>query len=113
MPDPDASPNLTREQAVLLLSRLLVAFLLFWVVDDVTLLPREALTIAHYIRETGSVLGTNTSMPVTSYTLRYYALDLLANIFRIALWLIAAGWFYRCGPRIQKFFAPAPAGSNS
>jgi hypothetical protein len=33
---------------------------------------------------------------------------LLANILRIALWLLAAGWFYRCGPRIRNFFAAAP-----
>ena len=105
MPDSDASPSLTREQAILIASRVIVAYLLLWVVDDISLLPREAFTVTHYMHETGSVLGTNISMPVTSSTLRAYTLELLANVLRIALWLMAAGWFYRCGPRIQQFFA--------
>jgi hypothetical protein len=32
---------------------------------------------------------------------------LLSNILRIALWLLAAKWFYRCDPSIQRFFAGA------
>jgi hypothetical protein len=43
-------------------------------------------------------------MPENSYYLRYYMEDMLADILRITLWLLAAGWFYRCGPRIQRFF---------
>jgi hypothetical protein len=108
MSDPNASPSLTRDQAVLIASRLLAAFLLFWIIDDLTLLPHELLSVAHYMKTTGSVLGTNTSMPVSSYELRYYMLDLFANVLRIALWLVAAGWFYRCGPRISSFFFPNP-----
>lgn len=105
MSDPDSPTSLTREQAVLIVSRLFVAFLLLWIVDDITLLPREILPVAHYMHETGSVLGANTSLPQTTYLLRTYFLELLANILRIALWLLAAGWFYRCGPRIRNFFA--------
>jgi hypothetical protein len=102
---PILSPSLTREQAILIATRLVVAYLLFWVISDLTAMPRELLSIAHYMKETGSVLGINTSMPQTSYLLHGYILDLLNNILHITLWLMIAGWFYRCGPRIQAFFA--------
>jgi hypothetical protein len=97
MPDPNASPSLTREQAVLIASRVVVAYLLFWFVDDLTLLPREVLSVAHYMRESASVLGANTSLPYTSYLQREYTLELLGNVLRMALWLATAGWLYRCG----------------
>jgi len=102
---PAPPPSLTRDQAVLLATRLVVAYLLFWIIDDITILPHELLSVAHYIKTTGSVLGANTSLPYSSYTLRYYMLDLFSNILRMALWLMIAGWFYRCGPRIRNFFA--------
>jgi len=105
MPDPNTSPSITREQAVLIASRVIVAYLLFWVIDDLTLLPHELISVTHYMRKTGSVLGTNTSLPETSYLLHYYIQELLGNVLRMALWLMAAGWFYRCGPRIRNFFA--------
>jgi hypothetical protein len=106
MSDPTASPSLTREQAILIISRLFAAYLLFWVITDITMLPHEVLSVAHYIKATGSVLGANTSLPVTTYTLRFYMLSLMENLLHIALWLLAAGWFYRCGPRIRPSSPP-------
>jgi hypothetical protein len=105
MPDPNTSPSITREQAILIASRVIVVYLLFWVIDDLTLLPRVLFSVAHYMRKTGSVLGTNTSLPETSNLLHYYIQELLGIVLRMTLWLMAAGWFYRCGPRIRDFFA--------
>jgi hypothetical protein len=107
MHDSDASPSLTREQAILIASRLFTAYLLFWVIVDLTYLPREVLSVVHYMKTTASVLGTNTNMPLSSYTLRYDMLALIENLLHILFWIMAAGWFYRCGPRIQQFFAAA------
>jgi hypothetical protein len=101
MPDSDTSPSIDHDQAVLLASRVFAAFLLFWVVEDITELPRELFSVMHYFRESTS-----------SYLLNEYMMYLLANILRIALWLLAAGWFYRSGPRIRKFFAAATEDSN-
>jgi len=97
MPDPNSPPNIARVPAVLIASRLFVAYLLFWVVDDITLLPREVLSIMHYRHE---IEGS-----YVLYMLHASVLDLLGNVLRMTLWLMAAGWFYRCGPRIQAFFA--------
>jgi hypothetical protein len=104
MPDPaapDRSLYATREQIVGIASRLFAAYLLFWVVDDLTELPREILSVIHNQKET---FRTGMSLQ-SSYLLRVEMLYLLNNILHIALWLLAAGWFYRCGPKIQRFFS--------
>ena len=90
MSDTVPSPSLTREQAILIASRLVVAYLLFWVIDDLTILPHELVSVAHYMHRTGSVLGTNTSLPENSYLLRTYVLEVLGNVLRMAIWLMVA-----------------------
>jgi hypothetical protein len=110
MPDSNISTSIDRDQAVLLASRLFAAFLLFWVVEDISELPRELFSVLHYFRETNQAgMGLIQSLHF-SYLFGDYMMYLLANILRIALWLLAAGWFYRCGPRIRSFFA---AGTES
>jgi hypothetical protein len=102
---PLPSPSLTRNQAILIASRLFAAYLLFWVVADLIYIPRELLALARELLGP-SALGFSTfSALKADYYARTYMLYLLENILRIALWLLAAGWFYRCGPRIQAFFA--------
>jgi hypothetical protein len=108
MPDPNTSPSFDRDQAILLASRVFAAFLLFWVVEDITELPHELFTVVHYFREAGVPELSPFQAMRSSYFLGDYMMYLLANILRIALWLLAAGWFYRCGPRIQNFFTAAP-----
>ncbi|MGA2897167.1 MAG: hypothetical protein ABSE27_06180 [Acidobacteriaceae bacterium] len=105
MPDQNASPFIDRDQAILLASRVFAAFLLFWVVDDITELPHELFTVTHYLRESTQMGMSLVQAMRSSYLLGEYMMYLLANILRIALWLLAAGWFYRCGPRIRSFFA--------
>ena len=51
MPDSITSPRIDRDQAILLASRVFAAFLLFWVVEDITELPRELFSVLHYFRE--------------------------------------------------------------
>ena len=98
--------HLTTRQAILIASRLFAAFLLFWVIADVIAIPRELLSVVHYARE-GTEFGTSLiGVFHQSYLFREYVLSLLANIMTIALWLMIAGWFYRCGPRIQNFLLP-------
>jgi hypothetical protein len=107
MPDLNGSSSLDHDRAVLLASRLFAAFLLFWVVDDIIELPRELFSVMHYFRESTQA-GIGVFDVLRSFYLpSLYMMYLLANIIRIALWLLAAGWFYRCGPRIRAFFAAA------
>ncbi len=104
MQDSSVSPSIDRDQAIILASRAFAAFLLFWVVEDITELPREIFSVMHYLRgSTQAGVGLAEALR-SSYLLGDYMMYLLANILHIALWLLAAGWFYRCGPRIRNFF---------
>ncbi|WP_348263522.1 hypothetical protein P8935_02955 [Telmatobacter sp. DSM 110680] len=105
MSDPNASQCINRDQAILIASRVFAAFLLFWVVDDITELPRELFSVTHYIRGTSEAGMSLFQALRSSYLLGEYMIYLLGNILRISLWFLAAGWFYRCGPRIRSFFA--------
>jgi hypothetical protein len=105
MPDSITSPRIDRDQAILLASRVFAAFLLFWVVEDITELPRELFSVLHYFRESSQSGMSLLQSLRSSYLFGDYMMYLLANVLRIALWLLAAGWFYRCGPRIRSFFA--------
>lgn len=105
MPDSNTSPSIDHDFAILLASRVFAAFLLFWVVVDLIELPRELFSVMHYLPQSNQ-MGMNVVQTLSSsYLLSLYMMYLLANILRIALWLLAAGWFYRCGPRIRNFFA--------
>ncbi len=107
MSDPtaqDGSLHLTREQAVLIASRLFACYLLFWAASDITALPREILTISHELRGPSSIGYSTLSAFKASYYARTFILNFLENLLRIALLLMAAGWFYRCGPKIYSFF---------
>jgi len=107
MADQDVSLKIDRDQAILIASRVFAAFLLFWVVEDITELPRELFTVIHYLRETTQAGISLFEALRSSYLLGLYIMYLLANLLRIALWLLAAGWFYRCDPRIRNFFTAA------
>jgi hypothetical protein len=104
MQDSNVSPSIDHNQAVLLASRLFAAFLLFWVIADITELPREVFSLTHYLRESTRAGMTLSQALRSSYLVGDYMMYLSGNILRIALWFVAAGWFYRCGPRIRNFF---------
>ncbi|HZC44329.1 MAG TPA: hypothetical protein VE195_09150 [Acidobacteriaceae bacterium] len=104
MPDPIASRYIDRDQAIRIASRLFAAFLLFWFLVDLSYLPRQVLAILPFLNQSSAMAQAATGASRATYMLRYYASDILANLFRMAVLLMAAGWFYRCGPRIRKFF---------
>jgi hypothetical protein len=104
MSDPIAPPSITREQAVRIASRLFACYLLFWVVNDIIALPHEVLTVFHELQGPSAIGFSALSAFKASYYARTSILTLAGNILEIALWAVAAGWFYCCGPRIYHFF---------
>lgn len=109
---PDSSTPATHLQIIRVASRLFAAYLLFWAADDLTILPREVLSLAHEMHN-AALAGAPLSAFAASYYLRCYVVEFMSNLLRIALLLLAAGWFYRCGPRIQRFFFPETAAPNT
>ena len=103
---------MTYEQGIRIASRTFAAYLLFWVISDATLIPRQVLDIVHEVK--GPIVDRSVfSAFKASFYLRVYILYLFENILRMALWLMAAGWFYRCTPRIQRFFTAQEAPDES
>jgi hypothetical protein len=101
--------SISKKDAVVLLTRLISLYLIFWAITDALALPLELNSFLHYLHEhvelPASVLaGENPASATASYWMRHYFLEVIQNVLRIVLWLFIAGWFYRCGRRIQKFF---------
>jgi hypothetical protein len=97
----------TSEQAIRIASRTFAAYLLFWVISDSISIPHQLFSVAHELQGPNGLGYSILNAFKASYFVRVYILNLAENILHIALWLMAAGWFYRCGPRVQRFFNDA------
>jgi hypothetical protein len=91
---------MTYEQGIRIATRTFAAYLLVWAVADTMYLPREFMSVTHEFRGSESVFSAFAG----SYFARLYIMYLAENVLRIALLLLAAGWFYRCTPHIHRFF---------
>ncbi|HXE07125.1 MAG TPA: hypothetical protein VN612_04460 [Acidobacteriaceae bacterium] len=101
MPDPatlDAPANYL--QLIRIISRAIAVFFLYWAFVSLVAIPRDLLALAHYGLPGQAAVASQTYWTMT------YTTDLLGGLIRIVVLCIAAGWFYRCGPRIQRFFSP-------
>jgi hypothetical protein len=106
----------TYEQGVRIAARALAVYLVVWAVSDAIGLPAEIMAVRHHLQ---AAAIPRESMPVdleasVVYYLRVSIMALASTILRIALWLMAARWFYYCGPRIQKILGlwDAPGGEG-
>jgi hypothetical protein len=88
---------MTPTQAVKIVCRAIVLYLLFWIITDITALPREILALHHAWVNAFAVASG-------SYYLREQILYLAANVLLMSLWSVLALWFYQGGPRIQRWF---------
>jgi hypothetical protein len=105
---------MTFQQGVHIACRALSVFFLFWVVTALTALPRESMVVWHYSHEL-SLARANPGAradDLAVYLLREYGLTLAETVLKIALWSMAAGYFYRCSPRILRFFAESQSESE-
>jgi len=93
---------MTQRQAARFACRAITLYLIFWVVSDLTNLPREVLSVLHE----WSMLNQTVPYP-SQYYLRSAMLFLLANILRMTLWCGFALWFYQVPPSMQRFFGVA------
>ena len=100
---------MSSRQAVVLASRVICVFLVFWVVSNLVDLPADILGV----RQHWNALAVSPDISYERYWARYYLLRLEVLILKSALELFFAGAFYRCGPRISQFLAGEPADSDS
>lgn len=97
---------MSSRQAVVLVSRVVCLLLIFWVVINIVDLPTDILALHRYWKALGA--GSD-----DRYIVRYYSLRIDATVLRTALELFFAGVFYRCGPRLSRFFTAGLAESDS
>jgi len=87
---------MTYNDGVKIASRVAALYLIFWVISDAIDLPQEVMSLRHTLPDS--------IYPQGGYFIRQALMLVARTVLKIALWLMAAIWFYKCGPGIQKFF---------
>jgi hypothetical protein len=88
----------SKKQLVLIASRAIALYLIFWGLGNLANVPVLVFAIFHYARLPGSA-GAD-------YLYSYHAIQLSSHaVLSIGL-LLAAVWTYRCGPTIERFLSP-------
>ena len=91
---------MSREEAVLVVSRAFSLLLITWLLVDVTYLPQELLGLGHHMSQR-SVLATQ---DYQDYWSNYYLVGLIVNVVRIVALLFAARLFWKRGPSVEAVF---------
>jgi hypothetical protein len=85
---------MSKAEAALIASRALCIYFIFWAIDNLTLVPYRLHEFSYH----SSVLYTNHFARVADW------ISLSELVVRVIVFFIAAGFFYKCGPRLQAFF---------
>jgi len=93
---------MTRREIVVLVSRALAVIQLMTALIEITYLPDHLMNLIHHM------------IPLQTpyfgdYWSRYYMEALLALVARIAILLLAALTFWKCGPKIEQLLLPRDA----
>jgi hypothetical protein len=89
---------MTYKDGVRIASRLLAIYFLADVVSVAIFLPQGIMNFSSAVQ----MLHSSPMLP--NRYLQQSLVMLAMSVGRIALFLLAAIWFYKCGPLIQKFF---------
>ena len=101
-PAPAPTAPATHLQLIRVASRLFAAFLLFWVFLEVSRLPNQMLNL---VQNMHLAAGNNWASFATASGVHYMILGIGVDIVIIVVLVMAARWFYRCDPRVQRFFS--------
>jgi hypothetical protein len=87
----------SKKEAVTIACRALAVYLLFWFLEDLTLLPSSLFSLWHH----GSMSGAN---DWTTYLRNWDLISLSFRLLRMVALFFAVQWFYRAGPALQDYF---------
>ena len=90
---------MTKREAVMLASRALALYLICWGVSEVIFVPQLALDLHHHWHRTSVLLS--------DYLWTYYRVRMVFHLIRILALFAAAGWLWKCGKTVQRFFLPS------
>lgn len=98
---------MSAKQVVTVVSRVLSVYFLACLLYDLTYLSPQLFSFLRY------QIGLSTSVE-TSYWRNHYLISLCFLVLRVVALFFAVQWFYRCGPRIQRYFlAPSEDGTTA
>jgi hypothetical protein len=88
----------SKQDAVLIVSRAATLYLVCWALNDLMQLPASALMLSRHAND----------------SMRMYEITSVASMLaRIAGLFTAAVWLYRCGPGVASYFLPSEKQANS
>ena len=90
-----------KKELVLIASRAIALYLIFWGLDNFSYVPIDALSLSHYAGVPGS--------SVSDFLYKYHLLILSHHIVLGAALFVGAIWVYRCGPSVERFLSPSEA----
>ena len=87
----------TKRDLILVASRAMALYLIFWALDHLSFVPVDAFALSHYgSLQTGS----------QNYLYMQNLVLLVRHIIYAAFLFVASVWIYRCGPTISRFLSP-------
>jgi hypothetical protein len=95
---------MSRRELVFALSRTFALLLYGWGLAEACYLPERLFSLAHFMNERSTFANHD-------YESSYYLVATASLVARTLALLYAAGWFWRCGPRVQALF-DMPQGAN-
>ena len=90
---------MSKRQVVLVASRAFALLMIVWGMVELTYLPERAFELFHHI-------GQRSVLQVHDFVTNYYLMLIAFNVFRMITLFVTAALFWKCGPRIETFFAP-------
>lgn len=99
---------MSREEAVLLVSRAVACMQGMYAVVDATYLPERFMTLHHYVQRFQMFLAAKDAeaSAVDAYYVSLERVEIAFFFGRIAFLLLMAFLFWNCGPRIARLLLP-------
>jgi hypothetical protein len=97
----NSSAPLTKQNAVIIASRVVSIYFFAWAISDLLYLVRDIYSVHFFI-----VWAAHTGSPYDSYLRSEQIQYLCLHIIHTGLAFLVAGWAYRCGPGVTRYFFP-------
>ena len=85
---------MSKKDFVVLASRVIALYFIFWGLDNLSYVPVDAFELRHY-----------SPLP-QEYLYKVHLMKLSHHLVVGALFLFGAVWVYKCGPSVESFLSP-------
>lgn len=86
---------MTKKDLVVIASRAIALYFIFWALDNLSYVPVDAFTLSHY-----------SALP-QEYIYKYHLVLLSHHLVAAVLFFVGAIWVYRRGPSVENFLSPS------